>query len=110
MAESAGKHPLAARIYAHFGRVLDESGSPHILPPSPKHDWHDSPNISATLKEAISTRAVNVYSVAIRSVNKSTAWASDLEAFLLETSSKRFAGRPPLNRQGQNRRPLPSPE
>jgi hypothetical protein len=98
-AEGTGERPLAARIYAHFGDVADENGTPYTQPPSPKHDWHESPNISPALKEAIANRAVDVYSVAIKCVENPAAWASDLEAFLLEASLTRFAGRPPLNRR-----------
>jgi hypothetical protein len=88
-AEGAGKEPLAARIYRHFEPVSDGSA----------HDWHESPNISAAIKEAVKEREVNVYSVAVRCVENPAVWASDLEAFLLEASSTRFAGRPPLNRR-----------
>jgi hypothetical protein len=98
-AEGTGERPLAARIYHHFGPVLDENRKPYTQPPSPLHDWHQSPNISAALKEAIANREVNEYSVAVRCVENPAAWASDLETFLLEASSTRFAGRPPLNRR-----------
>jgi hypothetical protein len=90
------KRPLAARIYHHFRKVFDGD--------SPMHDWYESLNISATLKDAIRTRAVNAYSVAINCVENPAAWASDLEAFLLEASLMRFVGRPPLNRRGESRR------
>jgi hypothetical protein len=83
-AEGKGKRPLAARIYAHFKKMFDEKNKP----PSSEHDWHQSPN-----------REVNEYSVAVRCVKNPAAWASDLETFLLEASSTRFAGRPPLNRR-----------
>jgi hypothetical protein len=102
-AESTGDHPLAARIYSHFGRVLGEGGVPFVDPPSPRHDWHESPAISDALKQAVASRSVNVYSVAVICIGDAGPSAADLEAFLLEKSETCFGAKPPLNRQGQAR-------
>jgi hypothetical protein len=102
-AEGKGDRPLAARIYSHFGRVRREDGLDFVDPPSPRHDWHESPAISNGLKQAVATRAVNVYSVAVTCIGDPGPSATDLEAFLLEKSKTCFGVKPPLNRQDQAR-------
>jgi hypothetical protein len=104
-AESRKTRPLAGRIYAHFGPVNSADRLPFIDPPSPRHDWHESPGISARLKQAVANRAINVYSVAVTCQGISGPYISDLESFLLNRLKIRGKW-PPLNRQNQARKDL----